>query len=1127
VHPSIRYAGRLAGDPPGEMPQAEATIIAGTGSQTGTGYRWGDYSMMAVDPTDDCTFWYTTEYIQTTGTATWQTRVASYKFPSCISGPSGTLTGLVTNAGTGEPIAGASVTAGVYSAATNSSGEYTILMAPGTYDVTASKFGYAPETVTGVEIVEDGTTTQDFALVASETSAIDGYVTDQGHGWPLWAKVEVSLAPIGASAPVAPVYSVFTDPFTGYYDLGEVVGGQDYVFTVTPMYPGYVVMNRPVTANPGEDQTQNFIVPPTGACSAAGYVKQYGAAVYSENWDSVTWPALPTGWAVVRTGGTSTSSTWATRNNTRYPSGRGVHSAPNLVFFNSFTVTTGNSARLYRNTTGVDLSAVPFPTVRFWMYHDTGYTSSADRVQVQVSTDAGATWQNVGAPVNRYLGTGINEWRQHEVALEGFTGPLTDVRIGFNGISAYGNDVHLDEFEILSAPCVAVGGGMMAGFTTDANTGAALNGVRVAHDLGLYFDSMATPADPNLADGFYYLFAPIPGLGPATRTFTATKSGYVTAQTQFTVVPNTTSRLDFEMDAGMLSMSPATLYSRLYAGETEVQGLSMDNTGGAPADFKIYAVETAPWVPSLPQDPIVVTVAPERANDMTTRLLPDDSKDAPQVAPYAAGDVISSFPTTLAAPWGVGVDQFNNMVWAANILQGGGDDKNHEFTFTGTKTGDTILVQFGGSWPGDMAFDPLNNKMWQVNVGGDNCIYEWDVATLTKTGNKICWGATISERGLAYDMVSDTFFVGGWNTDAVTRFNRAGQVLQTKALAGSAISGLAVNPATGHVFVMQNSPTDAVLVLDANDNLNQIGTFTIAGFGNYAGAGLEFDCNGHLWATNQLDKKLYEIDSGETGTCPFLGNLPWFELDPLEGTVAGNSSFPIDATFIADGATHYGLWQANVSVIHNTPYAVSGAHACLVKAFDDMAEGAFADAYVHGLAGARISQGCGGGNFCPSDVMTRGVMARWLLNGRFGPDYSPPPCTGIFSDVPCESTPNADHIEALYNEGITGGCYHNPETGERRYCPNDPVLRSQMAVFLLKAKEGSEYTPPPCTGLFGDVACPGGFAVDWIEELYNRGITAGCGGGNFCPNSTTLRSQMSVFVVKNWEIPICEAPPSN
>jgi hypothetical protein len=83
VYPSIRYAGRLVTDPLGQLAQGEGSIIAGSGSQTHTAARWGDYSAMAVDPVDECTFYYTTEYIENTGNAPWQTRIASFKFDEC------------------------------------------------------------------------------------------------------------------------------------------------------------------------------------------------------------------------------------------------------------------------------------------------------------------------------------------------------------------------------------------------------------------------------------------------------------------------------------------------------------------------------------------------------------------------------------------------------------------------------------------------------------------------------------------------------------------------------------------------------------------------------------------------------------------------------------------------------------------------------------------------------------------------------------------------------------------------------------------------------------------------------------------------------------------------------------
>jgi len=83
LHPAVRYTGRLATDAANTM-QAEASIVEGTGSQTGSNLsRWGDYSAMTVDPVDDCTFWYTTEYLTANGAFNWSTSIGSFKFAGC------------------------------------------------------------------------------------------------------------------------------------------------------------------------------------------------------------------------------------------------------------------------------------------------------------------------------------------------------------------------------------------------------------------------------------------------------------------------------------------------------------------------------------------------------------------------------------------------------------------------------------------------------------------------------------------------------------------------------------------------------------------------------------------------------------------------------------------------------------------------------------------------------------------------------------------------------------------------------------------------------------------------------------------------------------------------------------
>jgi hypothetical protein len=100
VYPSIKYTGRKVTDPLGVMTAVEQTIINGAGCQTGTGARWGDYSMMSVDPSDDVTFWFTTEYIQVSGAANWQTRIASFLVSNAPSANSAAATAVLSTTAT-------------------------------------------------------------------------------------------------------------------------------------------------------------------------------------------------------------------------------------------------------------------------------------------------------------------------------------------------------------------------------------------------------------------------------------------------------------------------------------------------------------------------------------------------------------------------------------------------------------------------------------------------------------------------------------------------------------------------------------------------------------------------------------------------------------------------------------------------------------------------------------------------------------------------------------------------------------------------------------------------------------------------------------------------------------------
>ena len=185
--------------------------------------------------------------------------------------------------------------------------------------------------------------------------------------------------------------------------------------------------------------------------------------------------------------------------------------------------------------------------------------------------------------------------------------------------------------------------------------------------------------------------------------------------------------------------------------------------------------------------------------------------------------------------------------------------------------------------------------------------------------------------------------------------------------------------------------------------------------------------------------------------------------------------------------------------------------------FSDVESTYWAWNFIERLYLAGITGGCALNppQYCPETVVTRAQMAVFLERSIHSSSYYPPAVgssTG-FGDVSPTYWAGA-WIKQLAADGITGGC------GSGNYCPEAPVTRAQMAVFLLHSKYGASYSPPAVgssTG-FGDVSSTYWVGA-WIKQLVIEGITAGCGSGSYCPEAPVTRAQMAVFLVRTFNLP--------
>ncbi|GAA1740630.1 hypothetical protein GCM10009809_40210 [Isoptericola hypogeus] len=474
-------------------------------------------------------------------------------------GPSGVLTGAVTDEVTGDPLAAATVRVvggGVDTAVdVGPDGAYTVNLPVGDYEATASAFGYVPQTST-IIVTEDATTTRGFALVAAPSSTITGRVTDgSGHDWPLYAKITVADVPDGV---------FYTEPATGRYRIA-LPAHASYQLTVEPVYPGYEPVVQ--TVDLGLDDVARDLAVPVDveACTAYGYDATYEGTV--EDFDAGT---LPAGWSVVDHIGTG--GVWRfddVRQRGNHTGGEGAFASIDSDYYD-----WGNDQDSSLVTPVLDLTGFDTPSIGFHQDYNDYQEEYAD---VDLSLDGGTTWTTLLHQTADVRGPRLTTIPIPQAANR----PNVQVRFHYAEANF---DWHwqVDDVYVGNRSCdPVIDGGYIVGTVRDANTDAGLAGARIVVDERTV-RSAATPADPGLDDGFYWAFSETVG----AQDIAASADSYVTRTQQVDIVDGVTEA-DLSLAAGQLSVDPNEVGSTLTLGDrTGTDSFTVTNTGTAPATVR-------------------------------------------------------------------------------------------------------------------------------------------------------------------------------------------------------------------------------------------------------------------------------------------------------------------------------------------------------------------------------------------------------------------------------------------------------------------------------------------------------------------------------------------------------------
>jgi len=235
------------------------------------------------------------------------------------------------------------------------------------------------------------------------------------------------------------------------------------------------------------------------------------------------------------------------------------------------------------------------------------------------------------------------------------------------------------------------------------------------------------------------------------------------------------------------------------------------------------------------------------------------------------------------------------------------------------------------------------------------------------------------------------------------------------------------------------------------------------------------------------------LKAGESPFVIYPDPEPW-------GDYFGGSVDPVTGGLWASG--EYGktnsLWGTWAGYF---PWVTTGI-------FNDVPPALFFADYINVLASWQVTLGCSSTQYCPTDPVTRGQLAAFIIRSLYGDNFTYT-TTPYFTDVP-STYPFFSYIQKLRDLGITTGC--TPTT----FCPGDPVTRGQAAVLIVRGKMagifGDNFSYPQ-TQVFTDVP-PGSMQFPFVQKLFELGITSGCTPTLFCVNNTLTRQEMAVFIVR-------------